>query len=213
MAKRTESGEYISAHVSQADKVYQQLLQSGVGVEGWRQNGEVVTFRTAQPAPTHRRRSRWWLWIVGAVVAFFVVAAMLKGGMLAASTGAALAGVLLFGSLGFVVHRMTINGGFLTLTIGSLVVGVLLIGAMTGVESTYNPEMQARTQAIADECGGLGNGDVQCRWDSFVDSGRKLVDVAQGPESEGLGTALLIFLVLFFGVGWLYWKRYVIGAK
>lgn len=209
-----QSGEYVAAHVSQAQQTYERLMAAG-GVESYRQQGDTVYFRTSQPAPTPpRRRSwRWLLWVVGAVVAFFIVAGLLKAGLLAVSTGTALAGVLLFGSLGFVVHRLTINGGFLTLTVGSLVVGVLLIGAMTGVESTYNPEAAARTQAIADECGGLGNGDVQCRWDSFVDSGRKLVDVAQGPESEGLGTALLIFFVLFFGVGWLYWKRYVIGAK
>lgn len=205
-----QSGEYVSAHVSQADKVYQQLIQSG-GVESYRQSGDTVYFRTAQPPPTHRRRSRWW--IVGGVLAFFIVAGLLKAGLLAVSTGTALAGVLLFGVLVLIVHKLTINGGFLTVTIGSLIVGALLIGGIESIGGVFDADAAARTNTIAAECGGVGSGDIQCRWDSLVDSVQKTAEVAQSPESEGLGTAMLVFLVLLFGGGWLYWRRYVDGAR
>lgn len=213
MAKRTESGEYVSAHVSQADRVYNQLMQSGNPVQSYRQSGDIITFRTAQPAPTHRRRSRWWLWIVGAVVAFFVVAAMLKVGLLAASTGTALAGVILFGALFLFVWKLSAHRGFIWTMVGVMVAAVFMIGAMTSAETTYNPEAAMKIQAIADECGGVGNGDIQCRWDSLVESTQKLAEVAQSPASEGLGTAVLVFLVLLFGGGWVYWRIAVIGKN
>jgi hypothetical protein len=203
-----QAGEYVSAHVSQADKVYNQLLQSGVGVEGWRQNGEVVTFRTAQPAPTHRRRSRWWLWIVGAVVAFFVVAGLLKAGILAASVGASMAGVILFGVLGFIVwkaaeHRSV---GFWGTTIAGLICAVMVIGAVTSIEPLWNEDAATRQAAIAAECGGVGSGDVDCRLDKLAESGNRLIEVWNSPASEGLGAVLLGWLALTIGGGWLYWK-------
>ncbi len=209
MAKRNDSGEYVSAHVTQATARYNQLMQSGTPVQSYEQRGDTVYFRTAQPAPLPRRRRsffRWWMWIVGAVVAFFVVAALLNAGILAASAGAALAGVLLFGALGLIVWRASNNRGFIGTMIGGLVCAILAIGAMTSVEPLYNQDAANRQASIIAECGGIGGGDVQCRWDSLVDSTEKLIDVAQSPASEGLGATLLIVLALMFGGGYLYWR-------
>lgn len=201
-------GEYVSAHVSQADTVYAQLQQSGVQVESYRQSGDTVYFRTAPPPPTHRRRSRWWLWIVGAVVAFFAVAGLLKAGILAASAGASLAGVILFGVLGFIVwkaaeHRSV---GFIGATVAGLVCAVMLIGAVTSVEPLWNADAAARQSAIAAECGGVGSGDVDCRLEKLAESGNRLIEVWNSPASDGLGVVLLGWLAVTVGGGWLYWK-------
>ena len=153
-----------------------------------------------------RKGIPFWLWIVGAVVALFGVSALLKADTMADTTGAALASLLVFGALFLIVWKLSNNRGFFGTMIGGLVAAVCLIGAMTGVESTYNPEAAARTQAIADECGGIGGGDIQCRWDSLVESTHKLAEVAQSPASEGLGTTLLVSLALMFAGGWLLWK-------
>ena len=203
-----QSGDYVAAHVSQADRVYQQLQQSGVQVDGWRQSGETVYFRTPQPPPTHRRRSRWWLWIVGAVVGFFAVAAGLKAGILAASVGASMAGVILFGVLGFIVWKVSDRPsvGFIGTTIAGLVCAVMVIGAVTSVEPLWDEESAAQQSSIMAECGGISGTDVRCRWDSLVDSTEKLAEVAQSPASDGLGVVLLGTLAVMFGGGWLYWK-------
>ena len=207
-ARTGQSGDYVAAHVSQADKVYAQLQQNGTPVESYQQRGSTVYFRTAQPPPTHRRRSRWWLWIVAAVVAFFVVAGLLKAGILAASVGASLAGVILFGVLGFIVwkaaeHRSV---GFIGATVAGFVCAVMLIGAVTSVEPLWNEDAAARQSAIAAECGGIGGHDVQCRWDSLVESTDHLIDVWNSPASDGLGGVLLVWLAVTVGGGWVYWK-------
>ena len=203
-----QSGDYVAAHVSQADRVYQQLQQSGVQVDGWRQSGETVYFRTPQPPPTHRRRSRWWLWIVGAIVGFFAVAAGLKAGILAASVGASMAGVLLFGVLFFIVWKVSDHPsvGFIGTTIAGLLCAVMLIGAVTSVEPLWNEDAAARQSTIAAECGGVGSGDVACRWEKLGESTEHLVEVWNSPESDGLGAVLLGTLAVMFGGGWVYWK-------
>lgn len=206
--KQSDSGEYISAHVSQADRVYARLQQSGVQVDGWRQQGETVYFRIPPPPPTHRRRSRWWMWIVGAVVAFFAVAGLLKAGLLAASVGASMAGVLLFGGLFLLVWKASEHRsvGFWGTTIAGLVCAVLVIGAFTSVEPLWNADAAAQQSRIAAECGGIGGGDVACRWQKLVESGERLAEVAQSPGSEGLGGVLLGSLALVVGGGWVCWK-------
>lgn len=65
------------------------------------------------------------------------------------------------------------------------------------------PSQQA---SVAAECGGIGGGDIQCRWDKLVESSERLAEVAQSPESEGLGTILLGTLALVVGGGWVCWK-------
>lgn len=205
--KRNDSGEYVAAHVSQATQKYQQLMQSGVPVQSWRQQGETVYFQTAQPAPLPRRRSRWWVWIVGAVVAFFAVAGMLKAGILAAAVGASMAGVILFGSLGLLVWKLSNNRGFVGTMIGGLICAVMLIGAASSVEPMWNEDAAARQAGIAAECGGIGSGDVACRWDSLVESSERLGEAWNSPESEGLGVVLLGSLAVLVGGGYLYWKN------
>lgn len=153
-----------------------------------------------------RKGIPFWLWIVGAVVALFGVSALLKAVTMADTTGAALASLLVFGALFLIVWKLSNNRGFFGTMIGGLVAAVCLIGAITGMEGTYDPAAAARTQAIADECGGIGGGDIQCRWDSLVESTHKLAEVAQSPASDGLGGALVVFLALTVGGGWLYWK-------
>lgn len=211
MAKQNGSGEYVSAHVTQATAKYNQLMQSNTPVQGYRQQGDTVYFQTAQPAPLPKRRRsffRWWLLIVGAVVAFFVVAGLLKAGILAASVGASMAGVLLFGVLGFIVwkaaeHRSV---GFWGTTIAGLVCAVMLIGAFTSVEPLWNEDAATRQAAIAAECGGVGSGDVDCRLEKLAESGNRLIEVWNSPASDGLGVVLLGWLALTVGGGWLYWK-------
>ena len=202
------SGDYVAAHVSQADRVYAQLQQSGVQVDGWRQSGETVYFRTPQPPPTHRRRSRRWLWIVGAIVGFFIVAAGLKAGILAAGVGASMAGVLLFGVLGFVVWRLAEHRsvGFWGTTVAGLVCAVMLIGAFASVEPLWNADAAARQSAIAAECGGVGSGDVDCRLEKLAESGNRLIEVWNSPASNGLVVVLLVWLAVTVGGGWVYWK-------
>ena len=155
-----------------------------------------------------RRRAGFWLWIVGGVIAFFLVAALLRGDVLADSTGASLAGVILFGVLFFIVWKASDHPsvGFIGTTIAGLVCAVMLIGAVTSVEPLWNADAAARQSAIAAECGGIGGGDIQCRGDSLVESTHKLAEVAQSPASDGLGGALVVFLALTVGGGWLYWK-------
>lgn len=208
MAKQNGSGEYVSAHVTQATAKYNQLMQSNTPVQGYRQQGETVYFRTPQPPPTHRRRSRWWLWIVGAIVGFFIVAAGLKAGILAASVGASMAGVILFGVLGFIVWKVSMlpSVGFVGTMIGGLVCAVMLIGAVTSVEPLWNEDAAARQSAIAAECGGVGSGDVDCRLEKLAESGNRLIEVWNSPASDGLGVVLLGWLALTVGGGWLYWK-------
>ena len=209
MAKQNGSGEYVSAHVTQATAKYQQLMQSGTPVQSYEQRGDTVYFRTAQPAPLpKRRRSRWWLWIVGAVVAFFVVAGLLKAGILAASAGASLAGVILFGVLGFIVWRVSEHRsvGFWGTTIAGLVCAVMLIGAFASVEPLWNADAAARHSAIAAECGGGGSGDVDCRLEKLAESGDRLIGVWNYAASKGLGVVLLGWLALTVGGGWLYWR-------
>ncbi len=209
MAKQNGSGEYVSAHVTQATAKYNQLMQSNTPVQGYRQQGDTVYFQTAQPAPLpKRRRSRWWMWIVGAVVAFFVVAALLKAGILAASVGASMAGVILFGVLGFIVWKVVMlpSVGFVGTMIGGLVCTMMLIGAVTSVEPLWDEESTAQQSSIMAECGGIGGTDVKCRWDSLVDSTEKLAEVAQSPASDGLGWVILGTLVVMFGGGYLYWR-------
>lgn len=203
-----QAGDHVAAHVSQADKVYSELIQSGVTVDGWRQSGETVYFRTPQPLPTHRRRSRWWVGSVGAVVAFFAVAGLLKAGVLAASVGVAMAGVLLFGGLFLLVWKISDRpgAGFIGTTIAGLVCAVLLIGALTSVEPMWDAGAAAQQASIAAECGGIGGGDIACRWQKLVESGERLAEVAQSPESEGLGTLLLGTLAVVIGGGWVCWK-------
>lgn len=206
--KPNDSGEHVAAHVSQATKTYQQLVASGVQVESYQQRGDTVYFRTQRPAPLPRRRSRWWLWIVGAVVAFFAVAGLLKAGVLAASVGVAMAGVLVFGGLFLVVWKISDRSGvgFAGTTIAGLVCAVLLIGALTSVEPLWNADAAAQQASVAAECGGIGGGDVACRWQKLVESSERLAAVAQSPESEGLGTILLGTLALVVGGGYLYWR-------
>lgn len=153
-----------------------------------------------------RKGIPFWLWIVGAVVALFGVSALLKADTLADTTGAALASLLVFGALFLIVWKLSNNRGFFGTMIGGLVAAVCLIGAITGMEGAYDPAAAARTQAIADECGGIGGGDIQCRWDSLVESTHKLAEVSQSPASEGLGTTLLIAVGVMFGAGYLYWR-------
>ena len=209
MAKQNGSGEYVSAHVTQATQKYRQLMQSGTPVQSYQQRGDTVYFRTAQPAPLpKRRRSRWWLWIVGAVVAFFAVAGLLKAGILAASAGASLAGVILFGVLGFIVWRVSEHRSvsFWGTTIAGLVCAVMLIGAFASVEPLWNADAAARQSAIAAECGGVGSGDVDCRLEKLAESGNRLIEVWNSPASAGLGGVLLVWLAVTVGGGWLYWK-------
>ena len=203
-----KGGDYVAAHVSQADKVYAQLQQNGTPVESYQQRGSTVYFRTAQPPPTHRRRSRFWLWIVGAVVGFFAVAAGLKAGILAAGLGASMAGVLVFGVLGFVVWRLAEHRsvGFWGTTVAGLVCAVMLIGAFTSVEPLWNESAATRQAEIAAECGGVGSGDVDCRLEELGKATTHLIEVWNSPASEGLGGAILLWLGLTVGGGWLYWK-------
>lgn len=203
-----QAGDYVAAHVSQADKVYNQLVQSGVQVESYQQRGDTVYFRTQRPAPLPRRRFRWWLWIVGAGLAFFGVAGLLKAGVLVASVGAAMAGVLVFGALFLVVWKISDRSGvgFVGTTIAGLVCAVLVIGAFTSVEPLWNADAAAQQSRIAAECGGIGGGDVACRWQKLVESGERLAEVAQSPGSEGLGGVLLGSLALVVGGGWVCWK-------
>lgn len=155
-----------------------------------------------------RRRAGFWLWIVGGVIAFFFVAALLRDGVLAASVGASMAGVLVFGVLFLIVWRASEHRsvGFWGTTIAGLVCAVMLIGAFTSVEPMWNEDAATRQASIAAECGGIGGGDIQCRWDSLVESTENLAEIAQKPENEGLGTVLLVTLALTVGGGWLYWK-------
>ncbi len=208
---KNNSGEYVSAHVSQATAKYNQLMQSDTPVQGYRQQGDTVYFQTAQPAPLPKRRRsffRWWMWIVGAVVAFFVVAGLLKAGILAASVGASMAGVILFGVLGFIVWKVVMlpSVGFVGTMIGGLVCTMMLIGAVTSVEPLWDEDAAHQQLSLAAECGGISSSDVACRWEKLGESTEHLAEVWNSPASDGLGGVLLVWLAVTVGGGWLYWK-------
>lgn len=155
-----------------------------------------------------RRRAGFWLWIVGGVIALFLVAALLRDGLLADSTGASMAGVLVFGVLGLIVWKLSQlrSVGFWGTTIAGLVCAVMLVGVVTSVEPVWNEDAATRQAAIAAECGGVGSGDVDCRLERLGESGERLVEVWNSPESDGLGAVLLGWLALTVGGGYLYWR-------
>ena len=119
-----------------------------------------------------------------------------------------MAGVLLFGVAGFVVWRLAEHRsvGFIGTTVAGLLCAVMVIGAVTSVEPLWNEDAAQRQAAIAAECGGVGGGDVDCRLEELGKATTHLVEVWNSPESDGLGAAILLWLGLTIGGGWLFWK-------
>lgn len=128
------SGDYVAAHVSQADRVYQQLEKSGVQVESYRQRGDTVYFRTAPP-PTHRRRLSVNLIIAIAVVAIIGIVLAFGG---VASTGEPIAGTDIISRLDAAIAAVL--GNFSTMAgavVGALVAGLLILPAMDKLHTSH----------------------------------------------------------------------------
>ncbi len=132
--EKNNSGEYVSAHVTQADAVYNRLQSQG-GVESYQQRGDTVYFRTAQPAPLPRRRLPVNLLIAVAAVAIIGVGLVFGGvestGEPATTTNiisridAAIAGVL---------------GNFSTMAgalVGAVVAALLILPAMDKLHTSH----------------------------------------------------------------------------
>lgn len=128
-------GEYVSAHVSQADKVYAQLEKSGVQVESYRQSGDTVYFRTAPPPPTHRRRLSVNLIIAIAVVAIIGIVLAFGG---VESTGEPIFGTNIISRLDAAIAAVL--GNFSTMAgavVGALVAGLLILPAMDKLHTSH----------------------------------------------------------------------------